>query len=281
MTRTRDGAALRQWSRPPIVPVGPACRYRVLGLVAAESDGRACDLGPAKQRRVLTRLLVAEGEPVRVDDLTETVWGPAAPAKPRASLQAYVSRLRRVLGGDETIVAVPGGYVLPLDAGELDLHVAERILADQVQGALSPDEVAGACRRGLALWRGTPAADLGDLVLVGPLRSRAFELRRRLVRERAAALLTLGRAADAACELAGPVEEYRYDEDLQRLQLRALVESGRWADALAAYERFRRRLADELGGEPGPHLQRMHEVVLHHGGPMVWRGARSQPHTRQ
>ncbi|WP_436842110.1 AfsR/SARP family transcriptional regulator [Streptomyces virginiae] len=61
-------------------------------------------------------------------------------------------------------------------------------------------------------------------------------------------------AAGPAAEIEALVHESPYDEPLRAQQLRALRAAGRPADALAAYERTRRALADGLGTDPGPEL---------------------------
>lgn len=51
-------------------------------------------------------------------------------------------------------------------------------------------------------------------------------------------------------------------ERLHALLLKALYADGRQAEALAAYEEVRRRLADELGADPGPELRETHLAIL-------------------
>ena len=235
--------------------------YRILGPLAASVGAEEVELGPGKQRRVLARLLLSEGAPVSVDALTEAVWGTDPPAKPRASLQAYVSRLRRALGAEHAISAGPTGYAIDLDQADIDLHRAEAVVA-RVRDLSDPAEMAACSQQALQLWRGRPLADLEDLPATAPLRARADEARRRLVRARVAALLELDRPADAVAELAGALDAYPYDEPLHELHLRALTRCGRAGEALAAYDRLRRRLAEELGSEPGPSLRGLHLDLL-------------------
>src|SRR5439155_758201 len=51
-------------------------------------------------------------------------------------------------------------------------------------------------------------------------------------------------------------------ERLVELHMLALYRDGRTADALEAYERFRVRLADRLGADPGSALQHLHRAIL-------------------
>ena len=50
------------------------------------------------QRRLLAALLLRPGRAVPADTLVEAVWGPRPPPTAAATLQSYVSRLRRTLG---------------------------------------------------------------------------------------------------------------------------------------------------------------------------------------
>lgn len=72
-------------------------RIRVLEPIEVEADGRPADLGGPRQRAVLALLLAARREVVPSDRLVDDLWRGAPPPSATASLQAYVSNLRRVL----------------------------------------------------------------------------------------------------------------------------------------------------------------------------------------
>jgi tetratricopeptide (TPR) repeat protein len=74
--------------------------------------------------------------------------------------------------------------------------------------------------------------------------------------------LRLGRPAELAGELRQLVAAHPLREDFHAQLMLALYRGGRQGDALAAYQHARRVLADELGVDPGPALQRMHQRIL-------------------
>ena len=77
---------------------GDSClRFGVLGTFRVERDGQQADLGPRLQRTLLAILLVDAGHVVPVDRLIDLIWRDGPPAAAIASVQAYVSQLRRVL----------------------------------------------------------------------------------------------------------------------------------------------------------------------------------------
>jgi DNA-binding SARP family transcriptional activator len=57
------------------------------------------------------------------------------------------------------------------------------------------------------------------------------------------------------------IELYPLREELHEQFIRTLVESGRRVEAVTTYRRVRSRLADELGIQPGPALQRLHQRI--------------------
>src|SRR5205823_14477910 len=88
----------------------------------ARADGRALPLGGPKQRALLAMLLLHANEPVSRDRLTDGLWGEHPPATAAHTLDGYVSRLRKLLGGDRLTRQAPG-YRLRVEPGELDLEL--------------------------------------------------------------------------------------------------------------------------------------------------------------
>src|SRR3954447_13719789 len=63
-------------------------------------------------------------------------------------------------------------------------------------------------------------------------------------------------------ELEALVEIHPLRESLWAVLMTALYRASRQADALQTYERVRVRLADDLGIDPGPELQELHNQIL-------------------
>ena len=95
-----------------------------------------------------------------------------------------------------------------------------------------------------------------------PAVERLDEQRLAALEELAEARLALGEHTLVAGELADLVAANPWRERLRAAHLRALYGSGRQREALAAYERFRRRLRDELGLDPSPELDALHQAIL-------------------
>jgi DNA-binding SARP family transcriptional activator/tetratricopeptide (TPR) repeat protein len=237
-----------------------AAEFGVLGVVEAWIDGRPVDLGHSRQRSVLGVLLVEAGRPVTPDQLIDRVWGGHAPQRAAGALYSYLSRLRRAVAGEVEIRREPGGYLLTVNPQVVDLHRFRRLMT-AARSAETDRSAAGLIEQGLSLWRGDPFAGLDTPWLAAT--------RRTLLGERFAAeldgndvLLRLGRHGELLPALLAAAAEHPLDERLAGQAMLALYRSGRQADADAQYHRIRRRLADEMGSDPGAELRRLHEQVL-------------------
>ncbi|MEU0408205.1 BTAD domain-containing putative transcriptional regulator [Streptomyces griseorubiginosus] len=193
------------------------------------------------------------------ESLVDEVWAGAPPQDAPAALQALVGRLRRVVGKD-VVLSGPGGYRLAAGVDDVDLHVFERLVREGTD-ALAHGDPRTASKKlaaALDLWRGPALADLPDRTAA----TRPEALRMEATRARIEADLLLGRAQDVVPELTELSGAHPYDESLYVLLIRALRDSGRAADALAAYEAARRTLAEGLGTDPGPELRALHGELL-------------------
>jgi DNA-binding SARP family transcriptional activator/tetratricopeptide (TPR) repeat protein len=231
--------------------------FRILGPLEVRDGERVLPLGGARRRAVLALLLLDANRVVSVDRLVDGVWGDAPPASALASLQNHLARLRQELG--ERLVTRAPGYVLRVEDGELDLDRFQR-LVDDARGA-EPAVSAERFAKALALWRGSPLADLADQP-AGRAAAHLEELRLAALEERIEADLELGRHAALVPELEELVAREPYRERPRRQLVLALYRSDRQADALDAYTQARRTFVDELGTEPGRELQEVHRAVL-------------------
>ena len=242
--------------------------FRLLGPLEVLDDGRPLALGGRKQRAVLAMLLLDVNEVVPVDRLVAGVWGESAAAGATATLQVYVSALRRLLepvrGEHRVLVGRRPGYVLALDPDQVDvlrfgrsLAVARAHLADGRHEAAS-----AAYADALGLWRGEPLQDFAfDDFAAAPAR-RLVEDRLAAEEERAEAELGSGQHAALVGHLEQLVEEHPLRERLWGHLMLAQYRSGRQADALSTYRRARAVLVDEHGVEPGPELRELERRVL-------------------
>ena len=200
----------------------------------------------------------------RAERLVEDVWG--GRTGPDAA-HPFVSRLRKVLGR-ESIPQRRGGYVLDRDLVTVD---ADLFVAEVEEGRLAlargaDAEAAVLLGSALARWHGergfAGVADVADVVAVDAEADRLDELRVAAAEALADAHVRLGRGGEDVDRLGELAQRYPLRESLAARLVMALYAAGRQADALTAYERCRRALADQLGVDPAPPLRRVHAAVL-------------------
>jgi predicted ATPase/DNA-binding SARP family transcriptional activator len=253
--------------------------FLVLGPIAVE-DGEPVALGGPKPRALLATLLLARGATVSRHELVEALWGDAPPANAVQALQVHVHHLRRAIGADR--LATHGtGYRIVLEPGELDLERAEAALAAARSSLESgrPHEAVTLAREALDLWRGSPLADLADEP-IGFEARRLDELRLSLQEALVDAELALGRHDRVLATLDRLIAAEPYRERFREQQLRALYRAGRQTDALAAYQAARTQLVEDLGLEPGPALQELHQAILRQDPSLAAPGTGRAPATR-
>ncbi|KAF2780508.1 multi-domain regulatory protein [Streptomyces sp. OM5714] len=236
-------------------------RYRILGTTQVlRPDGTAVPLGGARLRALLTVLALRTGRAVPAGLLVEEVWAGDPPADAPGALQALVGRLRRALGAD-AVASADGGYRLAAAPDDVDLHRFDRLSGEGARALADgdPAKAAVVLDDALALWHGPVLADLPDRTA----EAARWETRHLdALRARHTAALDLGQAEHSLPELTALCDGHPLDEPLQALRLRALRDTGRTAEALAAYEAVRHLLADRLGTDPGPELRALHAELL-------------------
>jgi DNA-binding SARP family transcriptional activator/tetratricopeptide (TPR) repeat protein len=208
-------------------------------------------------------LALRAGQPVPVAELIDAVWDDQPPRSARGSLQALVTGVRQALA------PVPGSrldrcgeaYRLQVEADRVDVH---RFRSQAAAGRAAADQRAAvaAFDQALTLWRGPALADVPGTPPVAAAASMLAEERLSVIQDRVTALLACGMERQAAADLPGLLTEYPLAERLAGLLIVALYRLGQRDGALRVFRAIRDRLAGELGVEPGPELQALHQRIL-------------------
>lgn len=222
----------------------------LLGPFAVRVDGvevpeRA--FGGRLTRRLVRLLACAPGRTATRDGLIDALWGADAPADPDANLNVLVNRARK---------ALPGGVEKAGRGYRLGPSVA--VDAERFEDLVT----AGDGEAALELWRGDPLPDDAYETWAQPVRDRLLRLRQDALELAAVAALAGGSVRHAVDLAAQAVVLAPLREAAHLLLVRALSAGGDQAAALAAYDRLRTTLAEELGVDPSHEAAAVHERLL-------------------
>ncbi|HEX6472672.1 MAG TPA: BTAD domain-containing putative transcriptional regulator [Streptosporangiaceae bacterium] len=248
--------------------------FRVLGGFEVRRGDRTCAITAPKLRQLLALLALSAGRLVHLELLIDELWDHRPPKSAVSTVQTYIYQLRKIFAqegldepGSELLVTETAGYVLRLDPEQVDANVFRRLAAhgraqlDQGRH----DEARTVLRRALDLWTGPALAGVPQGRV---LRDRIIPLeeqRLHVLELRIRADLQVGLHRELIGELRCLVAAHPLNEWFSEQLICALSRAGRRHEALQAYHNLRCTLNEELGLEPAPTLQRLHQEVLRVG----------------
>ncbi|WP_163512937.1 AfsR/SARP family transcriptional regulator [Fodinicola acaciae] len=222
----------------------------VLGAVGIRCGADFWSPPSAVARAVLGALALAGPDGLTRQALFQAVWGSRSATARRSVVTVSIHRvrqwLRKVVDDAVGIDHAGSSYVLRL-TGDTDVARFWLLLAT------STDRIERLAEA-LELWRGQPLADVpadsrDSLAVAGLVRARLA-----IATECCDGLIEAGDPQRAVRVLSTLAEEHPLEESIQACWVAALAAAGRQAEALAAYEKTRRRLRAELGVDPGEEL---------------------------
>ncbi|HET8795886.1 MAG TPA: BTAD domain-containing putative transcriptional regulator [Arthrobacter sp.] len=225
---------------------------------------RARDFGGCKPRQILEILVLQQGTPVSKDRLIDLLWGDAAPPEALATLESYISILRRRIqpgrGKTGPLRTVTAGYVIDRTLVDLDLDRFNILL--EKAGHAPAAEAYPQLLEALAvaaepLLGHEPSAEWAD--------SERHAHNSRLAWAMVAASNAangIGKSEEAVQLARRAITVDQLDEAAWCALLTGLGSNGRQAEALHAYEQCRNMFIEELGCAPGPSLQKIHRDLL-------------------
>jgi DNA-binding SARP family transcriptional activator len=223
---------------------------------------------PGRQGRLLFAYLAVNRDRVATrDELAEALWPRELPSAPDLALSALLSKLRRLLpdgavGGRSAIRLELGRDArVDVEAARDGIHRAEALIAaGDWYGAIGPNLVAhNISQRGFLAGEEGPWID---------------EIRRELEEIRVRALECTARRSLGIGGSEVPVAEHTarrlidlspYRESGYAVLMEAFERQGNIAEGLRVYESLRDVLREELGADPSPGIQRVHQRLLSHG----------------
>lgn len=263
---SRTAAAFEQGRVEPSDAPAPrekkGMEFKVLGPLEVLRDDQPVRIGSRMLRRLLALLLVHAGNSVSTDRVIDVLWGGQPPPSAPSGLHTYVSRLRRLLGDGAQVESDAHGYRLRISEHGLDARRFEQLVpAAREHLPEEPAATAAVLAEALALWRGPAYAEFAEEDFARAEAVRLDELRVAATEEAFAARLACGDPGLVG-DLEAFVSAHPLRERPHALLMTALSRAGRQAEALEVFQRLRSRLADELGLEPSPALQRRQADIL-------------------
>ncbi|AKU15307.1 AfsR/SARP family transcriptional regulator [Luteipulveratus mongoliensis] len=241
-------------------------RFRILGTLEVLDSSGWRSVGTSKGAVALATLLVHAGEVVSIDHLSLALWGDTPPKSATTQVHGYIMRLRKLLDDRDgsQVQTVAPGYRLRLGEDDLDAAVFEAREAEGrgILAAGDPARAAEILSEALSLWRGPALCGVPTSETVEAEADRLAERRLGALESRIDADLECGRHAVVITELRRHIDQNPTRERARRQLMVALYRSGRQAEALEEFRQTRRLLINELGAEPGPALQDVHQRIL-------------------
>jgi DNA-binding SARP family transcriptional activator len=246
-------------------------RYAILDGLEVTNGDRSCTPTAPKIRQVLALLLLRLNRLVQAGTLIEELWGDSPPKSALITAQTYIYQLRQFFqreglapAGQQLLITRPTGYRLQVDPQQLDTSLFEGLLGlgRQLIDEGRPRAASQRLTEALALWTGPPLVNItpgpllsGHVVHLEEQHLRALELRIQ-------AEVMLSRDRELIGELRSLVADYPLNEWFHGQLIMALHRAGRRSEAFEAYRQVCRVLSTELGVDPSPELQRLHQEAL-------------------
>ncbi|MBC2875365.1 MULTISPECIES: AfsR/SARP family transcriptional regulator [Streptomyces] len=239
--------------------------FRILGPIRIAVAGQPLTIASTNQRVVLAMLLLDAGQAVPISRLIDAVWDDDPPTTARNGLQLCVSQLRKRFvkaGAGHVVVTHPVGYLIREPKESLDMRrFQEHVKTASAISRTRPSEAVGHYRAGLSLWHGDAVSDLSSCA-VQPAAMRLNEGRLTAQEMCLDLELQLGRHAQVVGELTELVARYQFRERFRKQLMLALCRSGRQAEALDVYRRWRELNREELGLDPSSELRELHQAII-------------------
>lgn len=242
----------------------------MLGALRLAHGNRSCVPTSPKGRQLLALLMVNANQLVPVHACVDELWQADPPKSAVSTLQTYVLQIRRLLravptvGGQEVLTTHNRSYQLHVPAESFDRTVFDSVVARARTAVDQGDDrrAAELFDSALGLWRGAALAGVPDGPTIAVHRIDLEETRFGVLEQRIEAYLRLGRHHELLAELRTLADTHPLHENVQAQFMVALYRSGRQEQAITMFHRLRTLLRDQLGLDPVPRMQRLHEAIL-------------------
>jgi SARP family transcriptional regulator, regulator of embCAB operon len=241
-----------------------------INLMAGDAVVTEAALPGPQGRLLLTALALERSRTFARDELADLLWEDDPPPSWEPALRALISKLRRALHpiaeavGAELIGSAFGTYRWrqPPDAW-IDVEEAAGAI-HRAEAALARGDLESAGTDALVAASIAARTLLPGITVAWADRQRAalLDVRTRAMDCRSEVWLLMGDPGEAARDAERVLELDPYHERALRRLMRAYTATGERGRALTAYDRARRRFAEELGVDPASETLALHRQIL-------------------